>query len=222
MSDRPIRVFVVEDEPLTRAGVRHHLDDRCEIVGEADNVTDAVAMIRERQPDVVLLDVHIREGKGWTVVDEVKSTHPRIKFLALTVSTSRSDVLRLVRAGVDGYVTKHSVGPDFVRTVENTVAGGRPISRQVAAHLLDLDDVVEAADHLDRLTLREREVAVLIARGYTYREAAAELNISVKTLESHIGHIFGKLNITSRHALAALAYETGFVESSHEALPEHG
>lgn len=206
------RIFLVEDEALTLAGTRHFLGDRYDVVGAADNVTDAVAMIRERVPDLVLLDIRIKEGSGADVVSAVSKTHPEVKFLALTVSASRADVVRMLTVGVDGYLTKHSVGADLPDLVAEALAGGRPVSRQVAAYLLDIDDSTVAADGMEQLTLREREVVKLIARGYTYRETAADLGISVKTLENHMAHIFEKLGVASRHELSALAYETGFAD----------
>ncbi|MEA2002009.1 MAG: response regulator transcription factor [Actinomycetota bacterium] len=212
MSAERSRIFLVEDEELTRAGARRYLEERFDIIGESDNVTDAVAMIRERQPDLVLLDIRILEGSGADVVEQVRSTHPKILFLALTVSTLRDDVIRLFNAGVDGYLTKRAVGVDLPNLVDETLQGGRPISRQVAAFLLDIDEDVSDDSGINRLTPREREVVALIARGYTYRETAGDLDISVKTLENHIHNIFEKLGIASRHELAALAFETGFVD----------
>jgi len=206
------RVFLVEDEELTRVGARHFLEDRFDIVGESDNATDAVAMIRERVPDLVLLDLRILEGSGFDVIEQVRRTHPDIRFLVLTVSTSRSDVVRLFNLGVDGYLTKGSVGLDLPDLVDEALQGSRPISRQVAAYLLDIDEDVADDSAIRRLTPKEREVVVLIARGYTYRETATDLGIAVKTLENHIHNIFKKLGVASRHELAALAFETGFVD----------
>jgi DNA-binding NarL/FixJ family response regulator len=211
MSDRP-RIFLVEDELLTRAGARALLDERFEIVGESDNVTDAVAMIRERQPDLVLLDIRIREGSGIDVVKQVMQTHSDIQFLAVTVSTSRSDVVQLFSLGIDGYLSKSQIGPDLPDLVDEVLQGGRPVSRWVAGYLLDIDEDVDEQSEIARLTRREREVVVLIARGRTYRETATELGIAVKTLENHMHNIFEKLGLASRHELAALAYETGFVD----------
>lgn len=211
MSNERRSIFLVEDEELTRVGARHFLEERYEIVGESDNVTDAVAMIREREPDLVLLDIRILEGTGVDVVEQVRRTHPEIRFLALTVSTSRDDVIRLLNVGVDGYLTKQAVGVDLPDLVEEALTGGRPISRQVAAYLLDIDEGVGADSDIERLTPREREVVALIARGYTYRETASDLGMAVKTLENHMRHIFDKLGVASRHELSALAYETGFV-----------
>lgn len=212
MTEGRARIFLVEDEHLTRVGTRTILADTFDIVGEADNVTDAVQMIRSRRPDLVILDIRIREGSGVDVLRQVRKTDPDIIFLAITVSTSRTDVARLFREGVDGYLTKQAIGPDLPDLVARALRGERPISRQVAGYLLDIDEGVDDESGIARLTPRERQVVVLIARGFTYRETGAELGISVKTLENHIHSIFEKLGIASRNELSALAYGTGFVD----------
>lgn len=205
------RVFFVEDEELNRVGARALLESDFDIVGESDNVTDSIQMIREREPDLVLLDVRIKEGSGVDVLEAVRRTHPDIKFLALTVSTSKEDVLRMLRAGVDGYETKLDAMRDLPKYVRQTLEGGRPISRRVAAYLQDLDEAIPEAAGIERLTPREREVLALIARGYTYSEIAGQLGMAVKTVETHISHIFTKLGVASRHAATVVAFETGFV-----------
>ena len=206
------RIFLVEDEALSRAGVHHYLADDFDIVGEADTVVDSVAMINELCPDLVLLDLRIKGGSGVDVIKQVRTAHPDIKFLVLTVSTSRLDVLRLLSVGVDGYLTKGVIGADLPDRVTETLEGGRPISKQVAGFALDINEDISDESGVDRLTQRQLEVARLIARGYTYRESAANLGISVKTLEKHITSIFDKLGLASRHELSALAYESGFIE----------
>lgn len=211
MNDRP-RVFIVEDHELTRAGARHFLGDRFEVVGEASNVGDAVTGIRQQRPDIALLDLRIEGGTGIDVAAEVRETHPGVKLLALTVSTSRDDVVRLFDIGVDGYLTKAAVGVDLPGLVEDALRGAKPISRQVAAYLLDIDEDVTDDSGVTRLTPREKEVTALVARGYSYREAAAELGISVKTLEKHVGHVFEKLGVASRYELDAVARDTGFLD----------
>ena len=204
------RIFLVEDEPLTRAGSRQVLSRCYDVVGEADNVTDSVAMIRELEPDLVLLDIRIKEGSGATVVEEVRKTHPNTKFLALTVSASAQDVARLLDVGVDGYITK-DLESDLCELVAEALDGAFPTSRHVAGYLLDLDESVPFLSDIDRLTPREREVMVLIARGYAYKETASDLGISVKTLENHMHNIFGKLGVASRNELTRRAFEDGFV-----------
>ena len=215
MSER-LRVFLVDDHDVARAGARHYLEGRFDIVGEADNAIDAAEMIPDRNPDVVLLDVRLPGGGGTYVVEQVRKTTPSIRFLAFTVSAERHDVLRLLQAGVDGYVTKSTFGPDLPDLVYATATDQRPVSADVAGFLLDIDeDIVEVAG-IEKLTPREHDVVNLIARGYTYRETAARMEISVKTLETHMRHIFDKLGVASRHALSRIAYETGFIRADDE------
>jgi len=206
-----LRLLLVDDHDVARAGARHYLEDRFDIVGEADEVDAAIELIGERVPDIVLLDVRLPGGGGAAVIDPVRCIHPEVKFLAFTVSTSREDVARMFRAGVDGYLTKSTLGVDLPDYVEQVAAGGRPISAEVAGYLLDIDESVATGSDIERLTPRERQVVNLIARGYTYRETAAHLAMKVKTLETHMSHIFQKLGVASRHALAVIAYEAGFV-----------
>ena len=215
MTER-LQVFLVDDHDVARAGARHYLEDRFDIVGEADNAIDAAEMVSARKPDLVLLDVRLPGGGGAYVVEQVRRSDPSIRFLAFTVSAERHDVLRLLQAGVDGYVTKATFGPDLPDLIEAAAAGQRPVSADVAGFLLDIDeDIVEAAG-IEKLTPRERDVVNLIARGYTYRETAARMEISVKTLETHMRHIFDKLGVASRHELSRLAYDTGFVRPDDE------
>ncbi len=207
-----VSVFLVDDHDTVRAGTRAFLSE-FDIVGEAANTADAIAGILETRPDVALVDVHIDVPKGGAkVVAAVKEVAPEIKCVAFTVSTSRSDVAALLAAGVDGYITKSTSGEDLPAVVRDVIAGGTPVSREVASYLLDIDAAAEGVDPIDRLTPREREVVMFIARGFTYRESAAKLGIKVKTLESHMAHIFEKLGVATRAELSFLAYETGMVD----------
>lgn len=207
------RIFIVEDHPLTLFGLQTYLEERYDLVGSASEVTAAIDLILERLPDLVLLDVRVPGGGGAVIVDAVKKRDADIKFLAFTVSTSAADVVRLFRAGIDGYVVKTTEGFELLEQIDQALAGGRPVSRHVAGHLLDIDEVVHTQTGLESLTPREREVMRLIARGYTYRETAAELGISHKTLETHMRHIFDKLGVASRSEVTHLAFETGFLGS---------
>ncbi len=209
-----VSIFLVDDHDTVRAGTRSFLLE-FDIVGEADNTMDAIAGILETRPDVALIDVHMDMPKGGAeVVAAVKDAAPEIKCLAFTVSTSRSDVATLLAAGVDGYITKSTPGNELAGVVYEVLDGGTPISREVASHLLDIDSVAEQISLIDRLTPREREVVLHIARGYTYRESAAKLGMKVKTLETHMSHIFEKLGVATRAELSFLAYETGMVDPS--------
>lgn len=206
------RIFLVDDHDVVRAGTKAVLDGVYDIVGEGADVSGAVGGILETEPELVVLDVKLPGGGGSEVIQQVRDRLPDTLFMALTVSTSRDDVVQMMQAGVDGYITKTTLSAELPDLIEQTAEGQRPVSPEVAAYLLDIDEDIDAGSSIVRLTPREREVVNLIARGYSYRETANRLSISVKTLESHMGHIFEKLSVASRHELAALAYEEGYVE----------
>lgn len=196
--------------------MRALLDSSFDIVGEADNVDSAIELILERRPEVVILDVRLPGGGGAAVIDAVRRNDPDVKFMALTVSTSREDVAQMMNAGVDGYVTKSTMGGILPDLINQTAVGLRPVSPDVAGYLLDIDESIGLESAITRLTPREREVVNLIARGYSYRETADRLGMAVKTLENHMGHIFEKLSVASRYELTALAYEEGYVRPDDE------
>lgn len=208
------RIFLVDDHDVVRAGMKAVLHDSFDIVGEAGDVNSAVSGILDTEPEMVVLDVKLPGGGGAEVIRQVHKAKPDIKFMALTVSSSRDDVVMMMQAGVDGYITKTTMSDELPSLIDQTVEGQRPVSPDVAGFLLDIDEDISAESTIERLTPREREVVNLIARGYSYRETAARLSISVKTLENHMGHIFDKLSVASRHELAALVYEEGLVDTS--------
>ena len=212
--DRP-RVVLVDDHGLFRSGVRSELGDHVDVVGEADDVQPAIALIAECLPDVVLLDVHLPGGGGQAVVTAIKAAHPQVRFLALSASDAPQDVIAVIRAGARGYVTKTISGAELIDAVRRVAAGDSVFSPRLAGFVLDAFAALPpaAADRpsfdpeLDQLTGREREVLRLIARGYTYREIARELYISVKTVESHVSSVLRKLQLSTRHQLTRWATE---------------
>ena len=204
-------VFIVEDHPLVRRGIEAIIAKRYRLAGSADEVVTAVEMIRERRPDLVLLDVKIPGGGGSAVVEAVRRFDSDVRFLVLSVSASREDVVRMFQAGIDGYLVKTADENFVLEAIAHTLAGSRPVSPEVAGYLLNIDRDIPVAAGIERLTPREREVTTLVARGYSYRETATTLSMSVKTLENHMHHIFTKLGLASRHELTRLAYETGFL-----------
>lgn len=210
------RVFLVDDHALIRSGIRTELGNQVELVGEADEVEAAIEMILERTPDVVLLDVHMPDGGGRAVLEGVISHQPSVKFLALSVSDAAEDVIAIIRAGARGYVTKNIEGPELIEAIYRIAAGDAVFSSRLAGFVLDAfasqNGEAEVAPppfdpELDQLTVREREVLRLIARGYAYKEIAAELNISIKTVESHVSAVLRKLQLSNRHQLTKWATE---------------
>ncbi len=209
------RVFIVDDHGLFRSGVRSELGDQVEVVGEADDVQPAITRIAECLPDVVLLDVHLPGGGGQAVVTAIKVAHPQVRFLALSASDAPEDVISVIRAGARGYVTKTISGTDLVAAVRRVAAGDTVFSPLLAGFVLDAfaslppDGTGRRSldPELDQLTPREREVLRLIARGYTYKEIARELYISIKTVESHVSSVLRKLQLSTRHQLTRWATE---------------
>jgi DNA-binding NarL/FixJ family response regulator len=208
------RVFLVDDHELIRSGIRSELSTSVDIVGEADEVPAAIDMIRERTPDVVLLDVHMPDGGGLAVLKALSGPCPSVKFLALSVSDAAEDVIGIIRAGARGYVTKNISGPDLLDAIYRVAAGDAVFSPRLAGFVLDAFSLegksLDAGDvdpDLDLLTPRERQVLRLIARGYSYRDIATELEISTKTVESHVSSVLRKLQLSNRHQLTHWASE---------------
>jgi DNA-binding NarL/FixJ family response regulator len=209
-------VVIVDDHELFRAGVRAELEGLVEVRGEAGAIADAVRAIAEQRPDVVLLDVHMPGGGGVAVIDEVARTRPAQRFLALSVSDAAEDVIAVIRAGARGYVTKSISGPELADAVRRVRDGDAVFSPRLAGFVLDAfaGQITEAEvdPELDQLTLREREVLRLIARGYLYKEIARQLSISVKTVEAHVSAVLRKLQLSSRHELSRWAVERRLVD----------
>ena len=207
------RVVLVDDHELFRAGVRGELGEAVEIVGEAGSVAEAIPLIRELDPEVVLLDVHLPDGGGEGVIAGVAPERPSVRFLALSVSDAAEDVISVIRAGARGYVTKTISGDELAAAVERVAQGDAVFSPRLAGFVLDAfaegDRVGDA--ELDVLTSREREVLQLIARGYRYKEIAARLHLSVKTVEAHVSSVLRKLQLSSRHELTRWAHERRLV-----------
>jgi len=209
-----VRVFVVDDHHLFRAGVRSEIEDAVSLVGEASEVEAAIEMIRERQPDVVLLDVHMPGGGGRAVIEAVLSTHPDVRFLAISVSDSPEDVIAVVRAGARGYVTKTVETDELVEAIAGVANGDAVFSPRLAGFVLDafsgaLPDGYDS--EFDQLSPREKEVLRLIALGHTYKETAQRLDISAKTVERHVSSVLRKLQLSNRHELARWAADRRIV-----------
>ena len=208
---RPItaRVFLVDDHAMFRSGVRAELGQRVDVVGEAGTPAEAIAAIRSSKPEVVLLDVHMPDGGGLAVLEAIGPELPEIRFLALSVSDAAEDVIALIRAGARGYVTKTISADDLADAITRVADGDVVFSPRLAGFVLDAfrdSPVAPSVDpNFDQLTPREREVMRLLARGYAYKEIAAELFISIKTVETHASNVLRKLQLSSRHQLTRWA-----------------
>ena len=211
-----IRVVIVDDHAIFRAGVKAELEKGVDVVGEASTVREAVNLIGKQRPDVVLLDVHMPDGGGQEVIRQTLPAAEGTRFLALSVSDAPEDVVAIVRTGARGYVTKTISGAELIDAIERVKQGDAVFSPQLAGFVLDafsgrMDP--EATDaELDLLTPREQEVLRLIARGYLYKEIARRLGISVKTVEAHASSVLRKLQLSTRHELSRWAAERDLID----------
>jgi DNA-binding NarL/FixJ family response regulator len=206
MNSQP-RVVVVDDHALFRAGTKAELGAAVDIVGEAGSVEEAIAVIGRTEPDVVLLDVHLPggHGGGGAEVAQAFAVGP-VRFLALSVSDAASDVVAVIRAGARGYVTKTITPSELIDAINRVREGDAVFSPRLAGFVLDAfgaaaGNTALVDGELDSLTAREQEVMRLIARGYSYREVASELFISIKTVETHVSAVLRKLQLSNRAEL---------------------
>lgn len=203
-----ITVYLVDDHRLFLSGVKAELADEFRIVGSAFDVDTAIAEIRGLNPDVVLVDVHMPDGGGIAVIEGVSESNPDVRFLALSVSDQAEDVIAMIRAGARGYVTKTIEPPDLADAVRRISTGDAVFSPRLAGFVLDAFAGAipsEEDPELDQLTLREKDVLRLIARGFAYKQVARKLEISIKTVETHVSSVLRKLQLSNRHELARWA-----------------
>ena len=203
-----ITVYLVDDHRLFLSGVKAELSETFKIVGSAYDVDTAIAEIRGFNPDVVLVDVHMPEGGGIAVIEGVNETNPDVKFLALSVSDQAEDVIAMIRAGARGYVTKTIEPPDLADAVHRISSGDAVFSPRLAGFVLDAFAGAipsEEDPELDQLTPREKDVLRLIARGFAYKQVARKLDISIKTVETHVSSVLRKLQLSNRYELARWA-----------------
>jgi DNA-binding NarL/FixJ family response regulator len=213
--DAAVRVVLVDDHRMFRTGVRAELGAGVDVVGEAQDVESAVAVITATRPEVVLLDVHLPGGGGREVLTRLVPALPDVRFLALSVSDAAEDVIGVIRAGARGYVTKSITGAELTDAIRRVADGDAVFSPRLAGFVLDAfrasDGAAPLDEDMDRLTQREREVLRLIARGYAYKEIAKQLFISVKTVETHVSAVLRKLQLSNRHELTRWATDRRLV-----------
>ncbi|MEW6859070.1 response regulator transcription factor [Trueperella pyogenes] len=215
-----MKVIVVDDHALVRAGIVAQIDahDGVEVVGQAASVDEAIDVIAAVASDVVLLDVHLPGGSGGGGGEVIRKVlggaGNKPRFLALSVSDAAEDVVSVVRSGARGYVTKSINSGDLIEALQRVMAGDAAFSPKLAGFVLDAFGTSRSAvakhdEELDRLSAREQDVMRLIARGYTYKEVAAELFISVKTVETHVSACLRKLQLSNRKELSRWAAARG-------------
>ncbi len=203
----PVSVVIADDHPIWRTGVRSDLGENFEVVGEAADAAEAVALIKELRPGLVLSDLHMPEGGGIRVASECGEF---CNVVMLTVSETERDLLDAVAAGAVGYLLK-STPPDELRNALWKASRGEPVFSASLASLLlsEFRRLKTAESPADALSDREREVLRHVARGHTYRSIGEQLFIAEKTVENHVRNILKKLHLSRKNELMRYAIDHG-------------
>jgi DNA-binding NarL/FixJ family response regulator len=208
-----IRVLVVDDHAFVREGLRAFLDlqDGIEVVGEAADGEEAIAAAERLRPDVVLLDLVMPGLDGVAAIRVLRERLPATRAIVLTSFLDEDKLLPALRAGAAGYLLKNSAPAEVARAVRAAPAGEAVLDPSAAARLIDALARVE--EPLDTLTPREREVLVLLGRGFPNKQIALELGLAEKTVKTHVGHVLAKLGVADRTQAAVVAVRAGLVTS---------
>lgn len=212
------KVMIAEDHQMLREGLKAILSGRqdLEIVAEAVDGLQAVRKVKKVRPDLLLLDLSMPRMNGLSVLQEVKSSLPATRVLVLTIHESEQYVRETFAAGADGYCSKNSSRQELLVAIDSVLAGRVYLSPAIAEKVLDVylrqDKQHQATSAWDTVTQREREVLKLLAEGYTNKQIAGLLYISVKTVEKHRANIMSKLDLHNVPNLTSLAIEKGLVE----------
>lgn len=210
-----VRVLIVDDHKLVRAGLQMLLQHEPEIVvaGEAESGDEAVRLSGELAPDIALVDLAMPGMTGWQVIEELKAHAPQVKVIILSVHSTEEHVVRSLRAGAKGYVLKEAAPQELISAVRTVSEGGTWLPSQLSRQVLDAYlRRIQANDPPNLLTARQREILRMIADGSSTKQIAADLEVSVKTVESHRAQIMAKLDIHDTAGLVRYAIRHGISE----------
>jgi NarL family two-component system response regulator LiaR len=210
----PIRVLIVDDHAVVREGLRAFLQTQegMNVAGEAADGNEALEAATRLRPDVILMDLVMPELDGVTAMRTLRERVPDARVIVLTSFLDEDKLLPALRAGAAGYLLKNAEPKELARAVRAAHAGEALLDPVVAARLVETLAADGERDPIDRLTPREREVLVLIGRGFPNKRIARELGVTEKTVKTHVGHVLAKLGVTDRTQAAVLAVRAGHVE----------
>jgi RNA polymerase sigma factor (sigma-70 family) len=211
----PIRVLIADDHALVRAGIRALVEriDGVVVVGEAGKGSEALELVRQLRPDLLLLDITMPDGNGFDVLDQITKKHPEIRVIVLTVHEAGEYAIRALREGAAGYLPKSAASIELEQAIHTVVRGEPYISPETAQNtLLQQRKGATKRDLLATLSPRQREVLRLIAEGMTTKQIAQVLKISVKTVETHRAPLMERLGIHDVAGLVRYAIIVGLIE----------
>jgi len=224
---KKLRVLLADDHQVVRDGLRLLIDSQRDmrVVGEADNGKQAVQQSRELKPDVVVMDLSMPELNGLQATERLKAGWPAIKVVALTVHEDPSYLIQLCKAGAAGYVLKRSAGDDLIQAIRVVARGGLHFDPAVASKALTArvgESPAKARLRPADLSEREKEVLILVAWGYSNKEIAGDLKLSVKTVETYRVRISEKLTLRSRTEIVQYALRQGWLNEAYPFVRSSG
>lgn len=209
-----IRVLLVEDHTLVRAGIRSLLNSvrDIDVVGEAGNGREGLKLVRKLEPDVVLMDISMPELNGMEATARITKSHPQAKVLMLSMHNDEEYVAQSLRAGARGYLVKGAATKELEQAIHAVMRGDIYISDTVSRSVVDkLMQDRSSGSALGNLTSRQREILQLVAEGYSTRDIAERLSLSVKTVEAHRTHLMDRLEIRDVPGLVRFAMKAGLI-----------
>lgn len=211
-----IRVILVDDHPVVRAGIKKFLDEdqTIKVVAEANSAQEAEVVIARLQPDVLLLDIQMPDKNGIEVAKWAKEKFPAIRILILTAFDDAPYILAAVQAGASGYMLKTAPPEEIIQAVKLINAGKKAFGDQISEKIFDQISLEEQVAGVDKLTDRELEVLALVAKGFINKAIGNELDISDRTVQSHLSHVYRKLNAASRTDAVMKAISMGLISSN--------
>lgn len=217
MNPKEYQVVLVEDDPITRERIKTAVEQHPElnVVATAGNCSQGREIIESHQPDVLLVDLGLPDGHGTELIQLAQSVSPKTEIMVITVFGDEKNVVEAIEAGATGYLLKDGEADYIGQSIKQMLNGGSPISAAIARHLLKRFKSSSIQDSPDapKLTARENEVLVLVAKGFSYSEISSTLGISVNTVTSHIKHIYRKLNVNSRGEAVFEAIQLGLIKT---------
>jgi len=210
--NKKFTILIVEDHTLLRHGLVDMIvsDPTLEVVGEVDNGRDAIQQAKILMPDLILMDLNLPIMNGTEALSEIKRANPNIKVMVLTVHKADEYIRDTLKSGADGYMLKNATRDEFMLAVHTVLDGGNYLSEEIALNFNDISGNDSVADW-EKLSNREREVLKLVAEGYTNKQIANVMSISIKTVEKHRSNLMSKLGLHNSAALTAYAIENKLV-----------
>jgi two-component system, NarL family, response regulator LiaR len=217
MSGEVIRIMVVDDHPLVRQALKTLIEsqDDMKVIAEASNGKDAINLVEKLHPNVLIMDIGMPVMNGLEATKIIKSKYPNVAILVLTVHTDKEHIIGILEAGAAGYLTKVVFGDDVIRAIQAVMAGEAILSPSILQQLVQLlpkePDKPIQLNSGENLTLREQTILKLAAKGKSNKDIALELDLSVRTVKSHLADIFSKIGVSSRTEAVVTGLRAGFL-----------